>query len=102
MAKEAARNKKVRSQLSEEEKGLQREKTRLRFQNLRQRRRDEKQTEVQTQFHKKVKDMTGEELKEYDRVKKAGFRAKMNHQKKEFVKENRNIERTALQRKNSF
>ena len=57
-------------------------KTRLRVQKLRQRRRDEKQTEVRTQLHKKVKDMTREERKEYDRVKKAKFRAKMTHKKK--------------------
>ena len=50
--------------------------------------------------------MTREERKEYDRVRKAEFRVKMTHRKKkeeeEFVKEKRNIERIALQRKISF
>ena len=46
--------------------------------------------------------MIREERKEYDRVRKAEFRVKMTHRKKkkeeeeEFVKEKRNIERTAL------
>ena len=47
--------------------------------------------------------MTRKERKEYDRVKKAEFRAKMIHKKKEeFEKDKRNIESKALQRKNSF
>lgn len=87
LAKEAARNKKVRSQLSEEKRIIQREQTRIRVQKLREKIRSEKQTEVRKEFKKKIKDMTPEERKEYDRVRKSESRAKMTHQKKRRVRE---------------
>lgn len=105
LAKEAERNKKARKELSEEQKEAQREKTRFQVQKLREKRKLENKNETRTPFKKKIKDMSKEELKDYNRVRKAESRLKMSHQKKTRVREREKKykqNRKALQVKETF